>query len=146
MICVGSPAYLSGFFGWNLPLYATYICMVSKEPNMDQLDTSVGGGGQAGIYSFPKDLLNNPETQHYILFEIYDDESASVNTTKRSVVRTGDDAQQWTSRVRNERVYEQRDPSNVTTTIGGFFEGARVTNAGEEVDVSNLITTLGTRI
>lgn len=59
----------------------------------------------ANLYAFPKDLLTNQETNHYILFEIYDKETASVNTTKRSVVRTNDDAAQWSRQVRNERQY-----------------------------------------
>jgi len=66
---------------------------------------------RTSIYSFPKDLLDNPETKHYILFEVYDDEAASVTTTKRSIARGGVEGAIWTSQIRNERSYEA--PSSV---------------------------------
>lgn len=83
-----------------------------------QLDTEVGGGIGSSIYSFPKDLLENEETKHYILFEIYDDDTATVNATKRSIARGGTNAEQWTNQVRNERDYG-RPP---TTAAGNLVQ------------------------
>lgn len=112
-----------------------------------QLDTEVGGGIGSSIYSFPKDLLENEETKHYILFEIYDDDTATVNATKRSIARGGTNAEQWTNQVRNERDYG-RPP---TTTAGNLVQeySGRVTENIEYAspkliaeDISKNLTTV----
>lgn len=85
---------------------------------------------RTSIYSFPKDLLDNPETKHYILFEVYDDEAASVTTTKRSIARGGVEGAIWTSQIRDERSYEAQ--TTVAGTLLGDFNQSVINNIDDK--------------
>lgn len=92
------------------------------------------------IYSFPKDLLENPETKHYILFEIYDDEAASVTTTKRSITLRNTEAEQWTNRVRNERNYGNIETNRLAEVTREFVSGLQSGETGDAQRYEGVLT------